>query len=81
MFEEDYILKEKYRRLLNRLNQIKREMDTTNNVFKEIYNMAKDTVKIDSQCMESDSFAEIKQMGARNISSINSTISSIYNKI
>ena len=40
MFEEDYILKEKYRRLLNRLNQIKREMDTTNNVFKEIYNIS-----------------------------------------
>ena len=81
MYDEDYYLKEKYRDLLSRLNQIKSEIDTTNSVFKDLYNISKDTVKIDSKCMEDDLFMELKNIGSDNISSINNTISSIHSKI
>ena len=81
MYEEDYYLKEQYRELLNRLNQIKSELDTTSSVFKDIYSLSKDTVKIDNKCMENDTFVEIKELGSSTISSINNTISMIHSKL
>lgn len=81
MYDEEYYLKIKYQNLLNRLNQIKKELDTTNSVFKDLYNLSKNTVKINNQCMENDSFTEIKELGSSTISSINGTISSIHSKL
>ena len=81
MFDEDYLEKLKYSRLLSRMNQIKSEVDTTNRVFKDIYSLCKETVKIDNKCMEDDSFQEIKEIGSDTISSITSTVSSIHSKL
>lgn len=81
MYDEDYYLKEQYRELLNRLSQIKSELDTTSSVFNDIYSLSKSTVKIDNKCMENDAFIEIKELGSSTISSVNSTISVIHSKL
>lgn len=81
MYDNNEYLNNEYRRLLNKLNQIKSEMDTTNSVFKEIYGLCKNTVRIDNKCMENELFSEIKGKGSSNISSITNTISIIRNKL
>lgn len=81
MYEEDAISKEKYVRLLNKLRQIKREMDTTSSVLKDIFNICKDTVLVDNKCVENDLFNQIKDRESRNIISVSNTISKIQNKI
>ena len=78
---EDSYKKEKYVRLLNRLNQIKSELDTVNNVFNDIHNICKSAVKINNECMESELFIRIKNNTANCISNITNTISNIHSKI
>ena len=81
MDNEEYVLKTKYVKLLNNLNQIKSEMDTTNEVLKDIYNISKNMVMIDNLCMENDLFNDIKKKESNNTISVVGTINKIQNRL
>ena len=81
MNSDDQVLNSKYIRLLNSLNQIKKEMGTTQEVFKELQSLCNESIKINNACVEDDLFSNIKNNQNHNVAGINRTISYIQRKI
>lgn len=81
MMNEDYVLRNKYRRLYYSLNNIRRSMSNVKSNTNSIKTLTSNTVKVNKKDIEEGSFNKLNSLNDNINSSLSAAISSVSSKM